>query len=182
MNDETADSFATQLFEEAKAFLAKFRSQRDKEADVAHLHAALLLGYCALEAHINNVAADFADRSELSVLEQSILQERDVVLKNGRFELTNTLKMFRLEDRFEFLCRRFQSQPLSKDKPWWGFLKAGLNLRNGITHPRSPRIVSEKEVTDSLNAILEAVDVLFQAVYKRPYPGRGRQLDSVLLF
>lgn len=53
----------TQLFEEAKAFLEKFYSNREDAAAVAYLHAALLLGYCALEAHVNNVAADFADRS-----------------------------------------------------------------------------------------------------------------------
>jgi hypothetical protein len=47
---------------------------RGKDNRVWYLHAALLLGYCALEAHVNNVAADFADRPELTVLEQSILQ------------------------------------------------------------------------------------------------------------
>jgi hypothetical protein len=182
VNVETADAFATLLFEEAKAFLEKYRSHREEGTAVAYLHAALLLGYCALEAHINNVAADFADRPELTILEQSILQERDVTLKGGQFELTNMLKMFRLEDRFEFLYRRFQDQPLNKTKSWWGLLKAGLDLRNGITHPRTPRIVTEKEVSDSLNAVLEAIDVLFQAVYGRPYPGKGRRLDSLLEF
>jgi hypothetical protein len=78
MTVETADDFATQLFEEAKAFLEKFCSNREDAAAVAYLHAALLLGYCALEAHVNNVAADFADRSEFDTLQQSILTERDV--------------------------------------------------------------------------------------------------------
>lgn len=180
MKLETADDFATLLFEEAKAFLERYRSDREKDAAVAYLHAALLLGYCALEAHINNVAADFAERSELTILEQTILQERGVELNNGQFELTHTLKMFRLEDRFEFLYRRFQKQPLNKADAWWGLLKAGLDIRNAITHPHTPRTVTEKEVTDSLNAVLEAIDILFQAVFQRPYPGKGRRLDSLL--
>lgn len=180
MKIETADDFAILLFEEAKAFLEKYRSKREEEIAVAYLHAALLLGYCALEAHINNVAADFTDRPEFSILERTILQERDFTLKSGQFELTNALKMFRLEDRFEFLYRRFQNQPLNKRESWWGLMKAGLDHRNGITHPRSPRTVTEKEVTDSLNAVLEAIDVLFQAVYGKPYPGKGRLLDSLL--
>jgi hypothetical protein len=180
MKVETADDFATLLFEEAKAFLGRYRSHKDEDAVVAYLHAALLLGYCALEAHINNVAADFADRTEFNLLERSILQERDVTLKNGQFEITQTLKMFRLEERFEFLYRRFKTQPLNKAEPWWGLLKAGLDIRNAITHPRAHVIVTEKEVTDSLNAVLEAIDALFQAVYKKPYPGKGRQLDSIL--
>ncbi len=135
MNVQTADEFATLLFEEAKAFLEKYRSHREEDAAVAYLHATLLLGYCALEAHINNVAADFADRPEFSVLERGLLQERDIVLKNGQFDLTNALKMFRLKDRFEFLYRRFRNRPLNKAEAWWGLLKAGLDLRNGITHP-----------------------------------------------
>jgi hypothetical protein len=182
MKVETADDFATLLFEEAKAFLERYRAHREVDAAVGYLHAALLLGYCALEAHINNIAADFAGRPELTVLEQSILEERDVALKNGQFELTSALKIFRLEDRFEFLYHRFQKQALNKADPWWGHLKAGLDIRNGITHPRTPRAVTEKEVTDSLNAVLEAIDVLFQAVYRRPYPGKGRRLDSLLEF
>jgi hypothetical protein len=177
---ETADDFATQLFEEAKAFLEKFCTNREDGAAVAYLHAALLLGYCSLEAHVNNVAADFADRSEFDTLEKSILTERDVALKDGEFTLTRTLKFYRLEERFEFLCRRFQEPSLDKSETWWNHLKAGLEIRNAVTHPRTPRKVTEKDVTDALNAILEAVDVLFQAVYKKPYPGKGRRLESRL--
>ena len=182
MKVETADDFATLLFEEAKAFRERYLAHREEDAAVACLHAALLLGYCALEAHINNIAADFADRPEMTILAQGILQERGVTLKNGQFELTSTLKIFRLEDRFEFIYRRFRKQSLNRADPWWGHLKAGLDIRNGITHPRSPRTVTEKDVTDSLNAVLEAIDVLFQAVYKKPYPGKGRRLDSLLEF
>ena len=120
MNVETADDFATLLFEEAKAFLEKYRSHREVGTAVAYLHAALLLSYGALEAHINNVAADFADRPDLTVLQRSILQERDIALKSGQFELTNAPKMFRLEDRFEFLYRLFQNQPLKKCEAWCG--------------------------------------------------------------
>ena len=91
---------------------------------MAYLHAALLLGYGALEAHINNVAADFADRPDLTVLQQSILQERDIALKSGQFELTHAPKMFRLQDRFEFLYRLFQNQPLKKCGSVVGTLKS----------------------------------------------------------
>ena len=180
MKVETSDEFGVLLFEEAKAFLARFRAHTDKEAAVAYLHAALLLGYGALEAHINNIAADFTDRPEFTILEQSILQERDIILRNGQFELSSALKMFRLEDRYEFIYRRFRKQPLNKADPWWCQLKAGLVIRNGITHPREPRSVTEKDIADSLNAVLEAIDVLFQAVYEKPYPGKGRRLDSLL--
>ena len=90
--------------------------------------------------------------------------------------------MVRVEDRFEFLYRRFQTRTLNKSESWWGSLKAGFDIRNAITHPRIFRTVTEKEVADSLKAVLEAIDILFLAVYKKPYPGKGRQLDSFLEF
>jgi hypothetical protein len=180
MTVETADEFASLLFEEAKAFLEQYRAHISNEAALAYLHAALLLGYCALEAHINSIAADFADRPEMDLPEKSILQEREIVLKNGKFQLSPTLKIFRLEDRYEFLYHRFQCQPFDKTSAWWCQLKAGLDIRNDITHPRNPRIVTEKEVTLSLGAVLESLDVLYKAVYKKPYPSKGRQLDSTI--
>lgn len=180
MKAETPDEFGALLFEEAKAFLEKFCAHRDDKTSVAYLHAALLLGYGALEAHVNSIAADFTDRSESTILERSIMQERDVTLKDGQFELTPGLKMFRLEDRYEFLYRRFQKQPLDKTAAWWSQLKMGLGLRNALTHPREPKVVTEKDVTDSLNAVLEAIDVLFKAVYRKPYPRKRRRLGSLI--
>ena len=35
-----------------------YHAHRDGDAAVAYLHAALLLGYCGLEAHINNETAE----------------------------------------------------------------------------------------------------------------------------
>ncbi|NGZ96310.1 MAG: hypothetical protein CV089_09310 [Nitrospira sp. WS110] len=182
MKMETSDDFANLLFEEAKAFLGKHDLHKEENAAVAYLHAALLLGFCALEAHINNVAADFADRPEFTLLEQGIMQEKDVALKHGEFELTKTLKMFRLEDRYEFLYRRFKKRPIDKDVKWWGLLKAGLQARNAITHPRTPSKVTSTEVAGFLSAILEAIDALFRAVYRKPYPCKRRKLDSTLEF
>jgi hypothetical protein len=182
MSNDTSDDFAVLLFEEAKRFLEKSRAESSLDGQTAYLHASLLLGYCALEAHINSVGADFVERKDLSLLHQSILQERDVALKSGQFELTESLKVYRLEDRFEFICRFFSGQPLDKSKQWWGTLKDGLKLRNGITHPREPKGVSEQVVARILDAILESLDALYVAVYRKSYPGKGRKLDSRLDF
>lgn len=183
MTADTPDEFATLLLEEAKRFLEKYQTAT-KVADRAdaYLHASLLLGYCALEAHINNVAEDFADRPEFTVHEQGLLKEREIILRGGQFHLSSSLKMSRLEDRLEFLYRRFAKCQLDKKVAWWGRLRAGLNLRNALTHSRSPQVISEKDVTDALHAILEAIDVLFRAVYHKAYPARSRQLDSKLDF
>jgi hypothetical protein len=183
MTPDTPDEFATLLLEEAKRFLEKYQTAtRVADRADAYLHASLLLGYCALEAHINNVAEDFADRPEFTAHEKGLLKEKEIVFKGGQFRLSPSLKMSRLEDRLEFLYRRFAGCPLDKNIGWWGHLRAGLDLRNALTHSRSPQVISEKDVTDALHGILETIDVLFRAVYHKAYPARSRQLDSKLDF
>jgi hypothetical protein len=180
---DNADEFAALLLEEAKRFLEKYGSERREEGPVAaYLHAALLLGYCALEAHMNNIAADFSERREFTVLEKSLLNEKDFALKDGRFQLSKKTKMYRIEDRLEFLYRRFAKDSLDKNAPWWSHLKTGLELRNSLTHPRNPQPISEKEAADFLSAIIKAIDLLYQTIYDKPYPARGLRLQSRLTF
>jgi hypothetical protein len=95
----SVDQFATALIEEAKRFLEKSKAETSAKGKTAYLHAALNLGVCALEAHINSIADDFSHRQDISPLDKSILLEKQVELKNGRFELVDRLKLFRLEER-----------------------------------------------------------------------------------
>jgi hypothetical protein len=182
MSNGNADEFSVLLLEEAKRFLEKSGSETSTDGKTAYLHAALLLGYCALEAHINSIAADFRDRKELNVLDQSIFHEKEFALKSGRFELTDSLKIYRIEDRFEFIYRFFSDKPLDKSETWWNQLKNGLKIRNALTHPREPELVSQSAVTEILRAILQSLDILYNAVYGKAYPGKKRQLDSRLNF
>jgi hypothetical protein len=70
------DLFANRLLEEAKRFLEKAKESADSEAEAANLHAALILSFCALEAHINSIAEEFAAHADLSVHERAMLLER----------------------------------------------------------------------------------------------------------
>src|SRR5438876_1146397 len=102
-----ADDFSKSLLEEGKRFYEKSNSESSPEGKAAYLHASLTLAFCALEAHVNGIADDFCGRDELSLLEKSLLGEKEVRLVKGEFALTETLKMSRLEDRIEFLHRKF---------------------------------------------------------------------------
>jgi hypothetical protein len=176
------DEFSQKLFEEAKRFLEKARAEEEPEGRTAYLHAALNIGFCALEAHINAIADDFLVRSDLSVLDRSILAEREIILKNGQYELTERLKIHRLEDRLQFIYRRYSGKALDKSLPWWTDLKIGLKLRNELTHPKEQPSVSEASVERSLLAIIEVLDAMYKAVYHTAYPVAGRRLDSTLAF
>jgi hypothetical protein len=176
------DSFATALFEQAKRFLEKAHDTADRDARQSFCHAALLLGVCALEAHINAVAEELTIRRGLSILDESILKEQDYSLEKGTFELKPRLRMYRLEDRILFMFKRFTKEASITNAPWWSGVKSGVDLRNSIVHPKSAATVSEAAVRRALESELECLNALYRALYKKKYPGYGRGLSSSLTF
>jgi hypothetical protein len=174
------DAFARQLWEEAKAFLEKARETTVAPSKQAYLHAALNLSFCAFEAHVNAVASDFLTLDDLTPHERSILAERRVELDNGEFRVSNGFQMYRLEDRLLFLCNRFsRKKPLDRTAIYWGNFKQALDLRNSLTHPKTtPPKVTEQSVERAMHAILQLLDVTYQRIYSKKYPGRQRGLES----
>lgn len=116
-------------------------------------------------------------------MEQSILFEKRFTLDNGKFSLTNGLKMHRLEDRIQFIYRRFSGKPINKQAKWWAELKQGIRLRNELIHAKQrPPTISKKSVEQSLQAILDAIRAMYRAIYKKDYPSAIRALTSQLDF
>jgi hypothetical protein len=176
------DIFSRSLLEQAKRFLEKAEEATAGEERAAYLHAALMLAFGALEAHVNSIADDFLLRPELNVLEQSILSERDYKLRRGKFELTENLKMYRLEDRIQFIHHKFSGTELDKSSAWWSKLKQGMDLRNRITHPKEHIGITVENVRDAIQAIIDSLDALYVAVYGKGYPPARRSLKSTLSF
>jgi hypothetical protein len=174
------DAFGRQLWEEAKAFFEKARKTTAAPAKQAYLHAALNLGFCAFEAHVNAIADDFLTLDALTSHERSILAEQKVELEHGQFRVSGSFQMYRLEDRLLFLCHRFSKKtPLDRTAAYWGNFKQALDLRNGLSHPKTPPPkVSEQSVERALQAILQLLDVVYQRIYNKKYPARQVGLDS----
>jgi hypothetical protein len=177
------DIFANQLLEEAKRFLEKVKDYSDPEAQAAHLHASLMLAFCALEAHINAIAEEFSIRPELSAHEKGMLLEREVKLQDGEFRVTPGLRMAKLEDRIEFLHAKFSGNPVDRTSAWWGQLTAATHLRNQLTHAKGdvPEI-NQVAVRSAIQAIIAALLALYDAIYKRSFPPANRGLQSRLTF
>jgi hypothetical protein len=176
------DAFARQLWEEAKAFLEKARQTTATDSKQAHLHAALNLGFCSFEAHVNAISSDFLTLNNLTPHERSILAEQRVELANGQFRVSGGFQMYRLEDRLLFLCHRFSKKaPLDRATAYWGNFKQALDLRNSLTHPKTPPPkVTEQSVEHALHAILQLLDVTYQRIYNKKYPARQRGIESNL--
>jgi hypothetical protein len=177
------DDFAIQLFDEAKRFLEKAQAcDVDAAGREAFLHASLNLGFCALEAHLNAIADDFATIQDLSLQDKSLMFERRIELIDGKFELSEQLQMYRLWDRLLFFGRRFSGETMDTSSPFWGELKNALNIRNDLTHPKVKPEVTIESVQRALAAILETLDVLYHRVYRKGYPSLRRGLASNMSF
>ncbi len=176
------DLFANQLLEESKRFLEKAREAPDDVARAANLHASLMLSFCALEAHVNAIAEEFSVGSDLSVHEKGLLLEKDVRLEDGQYRIKDSLKIVRLEERFQFLYAKFSGKPLDTSLNWWGKLMAALQLRNQLTHAKDILKISEPAVRSATEAIIEALDGLYRSIYKKPFPPASQGLHSCLNF
>ena len=177
------DEFASLLLEEAKRFLEKADGCDNDVEEGADLHAALLLAFCSLDAHINAIAMDFEGRTGFSPHDRSILFEYDVRLEDGDFVTKeNVLKMWRLEDRIQFLHKRLSGKPVDKAAPWWSELAMAIDLRNKLTHPKKVPVITIESVRRAIQAVIDALSALYMAIYKAKFPAADRDLLSDLNF
>ncbi len=175
------DAFSGELLEESKRFLEKASETSDAAAKKAYLHASLMLSISALEARVNSIADEQNRRTDLSMHERGLMLEREVYLENGEFSLTDRLKMWRLEERIEYLCVRNTGKPVDKST-WWGQLKDAIRLRNDLTHPKAVPGISESSVKRALEAVIATLDALSKAVYRKRYPAARRGLTAKIQF
>ncbi len=176
------DLFANQLLEEAKRFLEKAGDGTDSVAQTAYLHAALMVSFCALEAHVNALGEEFSAAVGLSAHEQGILLERDVRLEDGQFQLKQNLRIARLEDRIEFLHTKFSGKPIDRASDWWRQLTTAIDLRNKLTHAKDLPPIGQAAVRNAVQAVIETLEALYQAIYKRKFPPANLGLRSQLNF
>jgi hypothetical protein len=176
------DVFADQLWEESKRFLEKAGEAKDRLAEDANLHAALMLSFCALEARINSICEEASLRTDLSEHERGIVTERDVRLENGRFKIQNTLKIMRLEDRIEFLQVKLAGKPVDRTAAWWNQLQDAIRLRNDLTHPKTIPSITRATVERALQAILATLEALTKAIYGKKLPASDVALRSSMHF
>lgn len=177
------DAFAFGLLEQAKRFLEKAKDESDQDGQAAYLHAAVMLSFAAIEAHVNGIGEEMSTRKQVSLHDKGILLEQEVRLKNGHFELASTLKMVRLEDRLLFMIQLFSGKDLDRQQSqWWSRFSTAVALRNGITHPRALVTVTLENATAAVGAVVEAIDALYMAAYRKRYPAARRRLGSKLNF
>ncbi len=176
-------SFASELLEEAKRFLEKAHQATEPDGRKAYLHAAVMVGFAAFEAHVNSIADDFLSRTDLDPNERGVLAEHTVELIDGEFREKESLKIWRVEDRVLFLCRRFSKTPVDRRAPYWSDFVEASRLRNRLIHPKlEPPTIGPADAGRALKAIIDLLAFMFTNIYKRKLPAYNRGLSSKLTF
>jgi hypothetical protein len=180
---DNIDQFASTLLDEAKRFLERAKDNNGGSAEAPNLHAALMLAFCSLEAHVNAVADELSQRSDLSIHEKGVLLERDVQLIDGAFQMSPKLRIARMEDRIELLHVRFsKTGGMNLEAPWRSKLSGAIDLRNKLTHPKSIPKITIGAIEKAIEAVIETINALYLALYGRPLPAASFGLASTLDF
>lgn len=167
------DAFITQLIEEAKAFFEKAKTVNDDLAKEAYLHSSLLLVMSSLEACINAIIEEVMIepyRDKYGVLEQSLLLEKDIKFKNGHYQLGNGLKISRMTERIECLIYKHTGKELNPSESWYVMLKQSIDFRNKLVHPKEYVKITERHVENAIISVLDTMNNLYLAIYKRKFP------------
>lgn len=165
------DFFGEMLFEEAKYYLEIAKSEEDgSEHQISLLHASLLLSMSALEAYVNAVSEELVSNFHLDIYEKSLLSEKNIELDKGVPKLGKGLKMQRLIDRIAFIYSKYSMKELSDADLWYMEVKQTIDLRNDLVHPKSVVQVTYTQVEKALWSVLNTVNALYLAVYKRKVP------------
>lgn len=170
------DSFASQLLEESKVLLDKSKTAEDF-LRFTYLHSSLLIAISALEACINSISDELLDdlyRNKYTAHEQGLLLERDVRFEKGKFVLSNSLKISRITDRVEFLYSKFTGHRLDGKCLWYSNLKQSIDLRNKLVHPKESIQITSKQVESALLSVIETINELYKAVYRKDFPSYKR--------
>ena len=175
------DNFAAQLFEEAKALFEGAKNSTEDVTKEIFLHSSLLLVMSSLEACVNSISEELLIepyKDKYSLLEQALLLEKDIIYKNGNYQLGSGLKMSRLVDKIEFLMVRFLREKWDPTVNWFVQLKQSIDGRNKLVHPKEYVKITEKQVENAITAVLETMNALFKTIYKKQFPSYSNGLRS----
>jgi hypothetical protein len=178
---ESFDFFGEILFDEAKFLYEKALESKYNKEKQLYLQSSLLMGMSALEAYVNAVCEELVGTEEykLELYEKMLLSEKKIELKNGIASLGNQLQMSRLIDRIEYIYCRFSHKQIDQNDRWHDGIHEAINLRNSLVHPKEVIILNTEQIERALSNILQTVNAIFYAVYKRNVPILNYGLQSV---
>ncbi len=160
----SSDTFARELFEDAKQSLRQAKATSNDILKQRHLRHALLAAFSFLELQIELISQHFKGSDFFSVHEQGVLAQKEVIFDKGNFKLKDTARYSRLSDRMLLLQSKFKGSKLS-ERSWWGPIISATEKRNAIAHPKGLVTLNETDVDKALLSTLGCANDLFEIVF-----------------
>lgn len=173
------EAYSRQLLLSSKIFLLDAKADGlDAPSRQRLLRASLTHGFFFLEAEINYLSGHFKDNKDFDLSERSILSEKEILLHNGEFKLTDRDKHYRLEDRVDFLIVRFSGSRAAFRDPWRSELASVIALRNKLVHPKDIHELREVDVQNAIFSVIHCLSALYLAIFRRDFPLKSLGLDT----
>lgn len=164
------DEYTKDLLMSAKVFLIEAQSVSNSDREQRLLRSALVHCFFFLEAQISYVMDHFKSNTNFSILEKSIINEKDYSFKDGEFALLSKDKFYRLEDRIEFLIYKFSGKLDHRGSEWYSMLKNYIRLRNDIVHPKDNHNLSCDDIERAILSVVECVSLIYKCVFNKDFP------------
>lgn len=133
------------------------------------IRASIISAWSGFEGWVNKTCSDFAKTiPNLGVNDIGFLLEKRIELKMGQFELTNSPKYESIENKMEYLLRRFASYTIDKStKNWQSFTQIKI-IRDSIAHPKEGRetVYSISDGVLTINTLRQFLNLLSKKIYR----------------
>ena len=140
------------------------------------------LPFCALEAHVNSIGEEFSMAAAFSAHEKGPLLEKDVRLEHGEFQLQAGLRMAKLEESHRAPACQMFGQTSGSLIALVGAAFSCCRFEEQSDARQGGNAISRSAVRGALQAIVDALDAPYQAIYKRKFPPVTQGLQSNLTF
>lgn len=161
-----------EYLQDAYLFATEARTKQDSREAQRLYRAAVFHAAGALEAFVNYIGNTLATADRFALHEIALLTDQKFGLAHGAFSILSQQEFHRLEDKLIFLMKKFGSEFDRSSNPNWAKFIEFKRLRDSLTHPRTSDDEKtpddyDKAVSAGLSSIIELIDCLCKAVFKK---------------
>ncbi len=165
--------FINNLFVDSKFFLIESKKQiHNMELSSRYTKASMLFAWAAFEGWINKTSLDFSiTMKRLTVHERAFLTEKRIELKNGVFQLTNSIKYESNQEKLEFLLSSIAKTKLNKSTKHWQDFQEIKKLRDSLVHPKlgSETSFNIEKAEKTIEVLVYYLNLLSKKLYNKNF-------------
>lgn len=158
-------------------------SSANKEGDTETARrcwrSAVFAANSAMEAYLNYLSDSFNQSKKLPDYEQAFISDKVLFFSVEKMEIVSRVEYHKTEDKLRFFIRKYKAEVDLRGASWSRFCQF-KQFRDGLIHPRLPEDdiatkAYQKELNLGLQSVIELMNLLNQAIFRRPL--RKKLLD-----